>query len=299
MNKKLVSGILFGIGIAGIFVSEALAIKNTVTAKEILERHPVARNESATLVGVTEEDGTVIPQFDNIVPKPQAQYAKEIVETTWKAYIPTVVSTTVTVGCLVASKMIDAKTIGLLSTAAASGIAMIGKYREKIADRTSNDILHEIDNEVAQEMAVKAEPRKVRSGGLISDADDTDLAALDGSETYVFYDPYLNLKFESTKLGVLGAKYYLNRNFAIGLSASLQEFYGFLGIAVPEEHIYDGWDMDEFRDDGYMWIDINTPRCTSIEGVDYLIEYGYDPGVCEESYFPYGDPRAEVGSYAV
>lgn len=296
-GEKILSAVLFGIGLGGIFVSEIMAVRDTVKAKDILERHPVARNHSATIVGFDER--TYEPKFDNIVPKKKSVYYKEIAQTTWKAYIPTAISTAVTVGAIVGSKVIDIRTIGALSTAAASGLALVGRYREKIAEYSSPDILHEIDRDIAKEEIENAKPPVITTSGLLS----TEQIDLSEDGEYLFFDPLTKIKFRASKLAVLGAKYYLNRNFSLGGSVPLSMFYAFLGVTLPEEWEFAGWDCAQMCDDGYYWIDIDIVRSHDLDpetGEEYyILEYGFDPGDVEDYYYPFGNPVDVEGSHAV
>lgn len=294
-NAKIFSGVLFGLGIAGIFVSEIMTVRDTVKAKDILERHPVPKYDSVTL-SVDKDENPVLKDF---VKRKPTKYYPELVKTTWKAYIPTAASTVLTIGCLVGSKLIDIKTVSLLSSAAASGLALVGKYREKIADYANPEILHQIDKEVAKEQITKAKPPVISTSGLMS----TETIDLSEDGEFLFFDPFTNMKFRTTKLAVLGAKYYLNRNFALGGNVPLSMFYAFLGLSLPEELNYCEWDCQMMCDDGYYWIDIDIVKSEEPDPETgeqyYIIEYGFDPGETEDSYYMYGNPIEREGSHAV
>jgi hypothetical protein len=80
-------------------------------------------------------------------------------------------------------------------------------------------------------------------------------------------------------------------------------FYAFLGLTLPEELNYIGWDADKVFEDGYCWIDID---CVKSDKPDpetskpyYTIIYGFEPGDNEYSYSHYpggGDPLLYDGS---
>lgn len=297
MNKNKIREslptVLFISGIAGIFVSEIMVARDTLKAEKILtgeikikmadadSPEPYADNAKVTVLCTT---------------KPQ--YAKEVIKATWKCYIPTLVSTTLTCVALITSNRLTAKQVALLSSAVAGAGSLVSKYRDKIREHVSPEVLAEIDKEVAKEEITKARPPVISTSGLLSTEN------FDPSEDgeYLFFDPFTKVKFRATKLGVMAAKYYLNRNFALGGNVGLDMFYGFLGLTLPEEYLYCGWDCNEMGDDGYYWVDIDLVRSDEPDPetgeLYYIIEYGMDPGECEDSYYPCGNPIEMEGSHA-
>ena len=302
MNKnkimKAMPTVLFISGIVGIFVSEVMVARDTLKAEKLI--HParyVDENENYGVVSVpAEEEGC----YDHIVCETRTKYLKEIITRSWKCYIPTAVTTTLTLSALIASRTLTAKQMALLSSAVASTGSLVTKYRKAILERTDLEILSEIDREVAEATMNEAHPPVIETSHLLSTGvDDLD----SGDELYLFFDPFTKMKFRTTKLAVLGAKYYLNRNFSLGSEAPLSMFYGFLGLQLPEEYEYAGWDVSQMADDGYYWIDIDCVKSSSPDPETgefyYIIEYDFLPGDTEDNYYPFGNPLDTVGSVAV
>ena len=296
MNKnkivKAMPTMLFITGIVGIFVSEVMAARDTLKAEKIIEEKDICL--------VSEDYKKSVDCHDSIVCTTKPEYAKEVVKQTWKCYISTLVSTTATITCLVMSKRLTQKQMLALSTAVASAGGLVTKYRKAILDRTDENILSEIDREVAEATMDEARPPVIETGHLLSTGvDDLD----EGGDLYLFFDPFTKMKFRSTKLAVLGAKYYLNRNFSLGSEAPLSMFYAFLGLALPEEYSYAGWDVNNMADSGYYWIDIDLVKSSSPDPDTgeyyYILEYDYLPGDTEDNYYPFGNPLDTVGSVAV
>lgn len=296
MNKqniaKAMPMVLFITGIVGIFVSEVMAARDTLKAEKILYEKNFTLPDEPTQYADNRMTATLVPDKKTLI--------VEEVKATWKCYIPTLVSTTATITCLVMSKRLTQKQMLALSTAVASAGSLVTKYRKAILDRTDPEILSEIDREVAQATMDEARPPVIETSHMLSTGvDDLD----EGGDLYLFFDPFTKIKFRTTKLAVLGAKYYLNRNFSLGSEAPLSMFYGFLGLQLPEEYEYAGWDVSQMADDGYYWIDIDLVKSTSPDPETgefyYIIEYDFLPGDCDDNYYPFGNPLDTVGSVAV
>lgn len=282
MNKNKIREslptVLFISGIAGIFVSEILVHKDTLKAEQI---EVLIRDNPDKDVKVA------------------VQNEIDVMKRRWKCYIPSAISTTLTIAALIASNRLTAKQVALLSSAVAGAGSLVSKYRDKIREHVSPEVLAEIDKEIAKEEITKARPPVISTSGLISQEN------FDQSEDgeYLFFDPFTKVKFRATKLGVMAAKYYLNRNFALGGNVGLDMFYGFLGLTLPEEYLGCEWVCNVVgEDDGFYWIDIDLTKSDEPDPETgeqyYIIEYGMDPSECEDSYYLYGNPIEMEGSYA-
>ena len=309
MNKnkilKAMPTVLFAVGIVGIFVSEALTVRATAKAKDIL-----TKEKTVVKPGEDPEDVTTYYHINDkgfkesqqiIVVDNKKEYVQEVVKATWKCFIPTLFSTTVTITSLVMSKRMTAKQIAALSTAAMSGMGLVQKYRKEILERTDPEILRQIDSAVAEATMSEANPPCITTNHLIS-GEEFDTA--DDGE-YLFFDPLTKMKFRTTKLAANAARYYLNRNFCLGGCVGLEMFYGFLGLTLPEEFRSFEWDMDKMCDDGYAWIDIDFVR-SDLEDPEtnelyYIIEYAFDPGELEDGpyTYPFGNPLISEGSVSL
>ena len=293
MNKnkilKAMPTVLFAVGIVGIFVSEAMCARDTLKAEKVLYEKNFKLPDEPTCYADNRVTVTLVTdEKEKIIEK---------IKATWKCYIPTAVITTVTITCLFMSKRLTQKQIVALSTAVASSGALVGKYRGQIRDMFGEEPLREIDRAVAKATMEEAKPPVIETSHLLSTSSDD----LDDTGEYLFFDPFTRVKFRSTKLAVMGAKYYLNRNFSIGSEAPLSMFYAFLGLDLPEEYSYAGWDVENM--DGFYWIDIDVVRS---DGPDpetgeyyYILEYDLLPGDTDDNYYPFGNPLDREGSYAI
>lgn len=296
MNKqniaKAMPTVLFVTGIVGIFVSEVMAARDTLKAEKVLYEKNFKLPNEETQYADNRITATLVSDKKTLI--------VEEIKATWKCYIPTAVTTTLTLSVLIASRTLTARQIALLSSAVASTGSLVTKYRRAILDRTDENILSEIDREVAQATMEESHPPIIETGHLTStNADNMD----DGGELFLFFDPFTKMKFRTTRLCALGAKYYINRNFALGSEVPLSMYYMFLGLELPEEYRQAGWDIEAMAEGGYFWIDIDYVRSDKPDPETgeyyYIIEYDYLPGDVEDNYYPFGNPLSLEGSYAV
>lgn len=305
MNKqniiKAMPTVLFITGIVGIFASEALCVTGTLKAEKILkeEKTVLKPDEDPNTVPVvyhTNDKGfkesQVIVKCDTM-----KDYRLEVFKATWKCYIPAFVTTACTISALIASKRLTARQIAALSTAVAGAGSLVTKYREEIRERLDEETLKDIDKKIASEEIVKAKPPVVNTSHFISPGESMDLSE-DGE--YIFFDPFTKMKFRATKLAMCGARYYLNRNFQLGSECPLSMFYGFVGIELPEEYSYAGWDVASMEEAGWYWIDIDFVKADKPDPETgepyYIIEYNFLPGDSEDNYYPFGNPIENEGS---
>ena len=294
--REALPTVLFVGGIAGIFVSEVMVARDTLKAEELLHEKHITRDKLVPMENVTAGEDIV----HRFAPKPLKEYVPEVVKESWKCYIPTAVSTVLTISALIASNRLTAKQIALLSSAVASAGGLVTKYRKEILDRTNPEILSEIDKAVAKATMEESKPPVISTSGSMSQ----EIFNPNEDGEYLFFDPFTKLKFRTTKLAVLGAKYYLNRNFALGGNVGLEMFYNFLGVELPEEYRGCEWDCQVICDDGgFYWIDIDINRSDEADPETgeqyYIIEYDMDPGECEDSYYPSGNQIDMEGSHAL
>ena len=306
MNKNKIMHamptVLFVTGIVGIFISEGAAIHGALKADKIL------REEKTVLKPGEDPDKVVLYKHMNdagfeesqqiVVCETKKEYLVETVKATWKCYIPLAITTTLTISSLIASRRLTKRQIALLSSAVAGAGSLVTRYRDEIRNFSGEEILEKIDKKVAADTIPEAKPPVITTSGLMS----CESFDLDDDGEYLFFDPFTKMKFRSTKLATTGARYYLNRNFAIGGSVPLSMFYTFLGMELPDEFNYAGWDVDNMEESGYYWIDIDFVKSDQPDPetgeLYYIIEYDFLPGDTDDNYYPFGNPLSKEGSFA-
>lgn len=262
MSKvKNLGKILFGIGMAGVVISEALAIHDTIKAKRIVDNASCWKSEDGEeceRVWFNKEE-TILQKFED---------AKDIVALSWTSYIPTAIATTMTLGCLAYSKKLDAKKIASLTTLMGSSVALVNQYRNKIKEYASPEILAQIDREVAQER--KGDTYKISENGGKGET------VICKDDEIRVYDPITKRMFKTSKLALISAKMLINQQFAYGSEVPFSMFFNLQGEEIPEEYESYGWCWEDFND-GYIWIDISHEKKHDEEGEYYELSYDVDP----------------------
>ena len=218
--KKASPTILSCLGSAGVAVTAVLTARSTIKAVDLMERD---RQKAS---------------------KP------EIVKKCWKYYIPPAISGAATVLCVIGSNVLSNRQILSLTGAYTMLAKSYRDYRRAAKEVYGDDA----DDKI---IAMTAKEQYISSNGIISSMSLYD-PGLDESDKVLFFDSFANRYFTSTLSAVINAEYHLNRNLALRGCASLNEFYGFLGIDDVEGGDDVGWCIDKLLEDfECMWLDFN------------------------------------------
>lgn len=209
---------------------------------------------------------------------PYAYTKKEAVQSAWVFYIPTVLIGGSTIMCILGANHMNRRTQANLTSAYALLNETFRDYQRKLkelyGEEAHNDILRELAVEKAEQRYLYA-PGLCRSSSL--DFGDTD-------DLRLFYDTFSNRYFESTVDRVLQAEYHLNRNYALGAGATVNDFYEFLGIAPLNGGDDLRWHYEDFD---APWIDFNNYRTQLDDGLEVsVVEFCFEPR--EEDEYDYG-----------
>lgn len=117
----------------------------------------------------------------NIIDKSRPKNKKELIKSTWKCYIPTAISTTSTIACILGSHHCSSKQKNAIASAYALSQVTLQKYQEKVIERIGKNKARDIREEVDKEVANIKSPVSVFQSQL-TDAIDT------GHGKTLFYD---------------------------------------------------------------------------------------------------------------
>lgn len=207
---------------------------------------------------------------------------KDKVALTWKSYILPGTLTICSVGMTLVSSYCHITTLkqqlALLGVAGASAekfTKLSNKVKEACGEETYNHMIEEIEAENTHDPYMTV-------GGHHDDLSD----CTDEPEV-LFYDKYSDSWFKAPKMRVKDAEYHLNRNFAISGSASVQEFYNFLGL----DELY-----EKYKDSDIQWqvcdwiyhVDFIHTKRNKPDGTPYyeiIFEYDPQPGLWWDEYW--------------
>lgn len=197
----------------------------------------------------------------------------------WKNYIPPIVVGGVTIGCSVASNVLNRHQ----RVALASVYALTHKSYEDYKRKNKELFGEENHKKIMEELAVEQARDVYISASNFCGNSSLSFADRSEEEPRLFYDSYSRRYFESTVSQVLEAEYHLNRNRSLGADVSVNDFYEFLGIDPIEHGDEIGW----WWSDEIYWIDFIHHTTQIEDGPEvYLIELELAPryGVEGEDY---------------
>ena len=165
----------------------------------------------------------------------------ETVKAAAPACWPIGVTAVSTMACIIGINAIDRKNQASLVAAYGLAAKTLKKYDGKIKELFGAGAPYQVRAAIAQEMADDKPTRRSEK------------------DTCLFYDLLGERYFERTMLEVREAEYHFNRNFILrGGTATLNEFYDFLGLDHINGGNSAGWDICETGDlYGYEWIDFD------------------------------------------
>lgn len=222
-----------------------------------------------------------VNSIENLYSLTMDEYEKEKRKIMLQSYIPTFMIGGATIALMFVSNTLGKKQYLALASAATMATTNYHNYRNEVINRYGEpvdvDILKTIAAEKAETMHISGDVCGVTNACLeLDDIHEQELT---------FYDSYGQRFFKSTIGKVLQAEYHINRNFCIGATPSLNDFYEFLGIEKTEYGDTVGWGCNLWED-GICWIEFNHIKADDTEnGVSYyIIDFPFAPAPDFEGY---------------
>lgn len=227
--------ILTGIGIAGMLTTIVMAVRATPKAlmfmeeeKERILEEDLADDEE---LEETSERSDTEASIKEIQLSP-----KEIVKTCWKCYIPTAITGTVSVICLIGASSVNMRQKAALATAYALSESALREYRGKVLETVGDKKEQAIRDAVVKE---KVQKTPINSSEVIPTAKG-DTLCLDYVSGRYFRSDIDTIRRAIDKL---------NRRLMDEMYVSLNDFYYEIGL--PPSGLGDtlGWNIDQGRID--------------------------------------------------
>ena len=224
--------ILTGLGIVGMLSSTIMAVKATPKAMKLIEAEQ-QRTEELTKT--------------------------DMIKVAWKPYIPTIITGTVSIVCIVGASTIHAQRNAALTAAYALSETALSDYRKSVIE-TIGDKKEQVIREKVAENTMKKHPVESKE------------VFLTGKGETLCFDYVSGRYFKSDHDKLRKVENELNRRMRDEMYISLNDFYYEIGL--PNIPLGDdlGWNID----DGY--IDLRLSSKLATDGTPCLVvDYGYGP----------------------
>lgn len=226
--------ILTGIGIAGMITTVVLAVKETPKALQLIEE---LKQEKET-ASISHTD---------------------VVKATWKCYIPSAVTGTLSVACLICASSVHLRRNAALAAAYTLSDTALREYREKVIETIGTDKEKEVREKVSKHRLEK------------HPMTDKDVAIIGREECLVF--EHLSGRYFSSNMEKLkAAENELNKELINDMYVSLNDFYDELDL----EHTRIGYDLGWRVEDGAIKLEYHS-QLTSDGRPCIVIEYERAP----------------------
>lgn len=229
--------ILTGIGITGMLSTTVLAVKATPKALKLIDERK-------------EEIGT--DELTNA----------EIIKSCWKCYIPSAVTASVSIACLISANSVNSKRNAVLATAYKLSESAFSEYKEKVIETIGENREKEIKDEMAKD---KIEKNPVKNSEVI----------ITGKGDTLCYDAISGRYFECDVDKIRKAENTINKRLMNDMYCSLNEFYDLLGLSYTKMGFDLGWNID----DGMVEVEFSTQLSEDDRPcivIDYSISPKYD-----------------------
>lgn len=238
--------ILTAIGAAGVLTTAILAAKGGYQASERLRDERVER--------WTNVEG--YPQVD--VPSNAIFTPKEKLAMTWTYYAPACGAAAVTIAAVVASNRVSTKRAAAMAAAYSLSVEAFDEYKDKVKAKLGERKETIVRDEIAQDRVANNPPTD----------DNVIVVTHDGDQ--IFQDSWSGRYFKSNHEAVRRAVNELNHVVNSEGSATLTDFYGFLGLAKTRESDEIGWAADKLLDVYFSPV-LHDNGKTAVMAIEYYV----------------------------
>ena len=251
--KSKVSTMLTIAGGAGVVITAIVTARATPKALNLLRD---ARSEKADELTTMEKAKTVLP-----------------------AYLPSIAVGSATILCIFGANILNKKNQASIVSAYSLLEQSYRDYQRKLKELYGVEAHERIEEslviEKTKDVYISNDYLGVMTCSLYLDES--------VSKPVLFYEPISDRYFEATIEQVINAEYHLNRNFALGGAAILNELYDFLGIESIPAGDEMGWAP---TDEGEFWIEFNHIKKQLPDGrTFYIIDMPFAPRVNYDDYY--------------
>ena len=201
--------ILTGLGVAGLVTTTVMAVQATPKAMSILD----------TQLGIDDE-------------RPYDRFTKlEIIQATWKCYIPTAIMGGLTVVCVISANSISTKRNATIAGLYSLTEKSLKEYQSKVVEVVGENKAKEIKDKIAEDMVVR---------NPVSDND----IYITGKGDTLCYDALSGRYFKGDIERIRQSLNTMSRTLMTDLTVSLNDVYYELDLPMTKLGESIGWDVD-------------------------------------------------------
>lgn len=219
--KKHSPEILIGVGIAAGITAGISAVMATPKALTLIEEEKRDRRKEAMKNSI-----------DGMVYEPEPITKLDMVELTWKTYLPSVALAALSVVSIISSNRISSRRTAALAAAYSLSETAFSEYKDKVAETIGEKKACIIEEKVAQDQ-IKKIPM------LPDEIEET------GHGEFLFLDPKSGRYFRSSKEFIDRVMVKLNSQLMNEMWVPLNDLYDELGIRTTELGRDLGWNIDD------------------------------------------------------
>lgn len=228
--------ILTGLAVGGVITTTVLAVRATPKAILLIE-------------------GKEDRQCESLPPK-------EIIQTTWKVYLPVVISGVVTIVCIVAANSINLKRNTAIAGAAAITEVALKEYQAKVVETLGETKDRKIRDEIAKDRITNDPPM------------DSEVIII-GNGDVLCYDSWSGRYFQGEIEKIRRAVNDMNKELLTGERISVNDLYYAMGLDPNKNGDEIGWD-NQF---GLIELDFST-QLTPDNKPCLVVNFKNTPTVC-------------------
>lgn len=244
MNKPILKGIvrsvqtevakrspqiLMGVGIAGMVTSTVLAVKATPKALKLIEEAENQKMDDQLNDGVKPTE-----IVENLTPM-------ETVKAAWKAYIPAVTVSVVSIACLIGSSNVNARRTAALATAYKLSETALTEYKDAVVETIGEKKVQAIKDKVAEK---RIEKTPVSKSEVI----------ITGKGGSLCFDTLSGRYFNSDMNTIKKAENEINLRLRDENFVAVNSLYDLLDIDHTKLSDELGWNIEK---DGYLELEVS------------------------------------------
>lgn len=208
--------ILTSLGVGGLIATVAFAIRGTVKATDILQQEGHFRLEQ-----YEKQTGEVAYPDDMFT-------TQEIIELTWKEYIPTAVMGVTTIACMIGANHISLRRNAALVSLFTMTERTLREYQTKVVEQIGEKKEEKVREAIAQDRIDENPPSEKT-------------IVLTGNGDYLCFDTFSSRYFRSDVEKLRRAENQFNKRLIRGEWLGINEFYDEIGLEPIELGDEFGW----------------------------------------------------------